>query len=99
MSGGDPGSSHDLCKLIHFLGSLDNTVGKSGDAEQSRDSGTVSGLRIQSDVYPALVQGLTSGLHSRATSGVATNSCLAPSEQTEGLMGIKATSHPYRSND
>lgn len=59
----------------------------------------VSGLRLQSDVYPASVQGLTSGLHSRVTSGVATNSCLAPSEQTEGQMGIKATSHPYRSND
>lgn len=40
MSGGELGRSHDLCKLIHLLGSLDNTVGKSGDAEQSRDSGT-----------------------------------------------------------
>lgn len=59
----------------------------------------VSGLRIQGDVYPALVQGLTSGLHSRVTSGVTTNSCLVPSEQTEGQMGIKAISHPYRSND
>lgn len=60
----------------------------------------VSGLRIQSDVYSASVQGLTSGLHSQVTSGVATtNSCSVPSEQTEGQRGIKATSHPYRPNN